>query len=85
MMLIINISRQPDANNYQYEQHGEREPVHDHAVRVIVLTSVDFEFSEIEYHRNMPVAVVSGLAPFVHSDHLGAPRSEAHDPTIVIA
>jgi hypothetical protein len=49
MMLIMNIGRQPDANEYQNEQHGEREPVHDHALSVIVFSIGDFKFSEVQY------------------------------------
>jgi hypothetical protein len=49
MVPIIDISRQPDANYYQCEQHNECQTIHDHAVLVIVLSTVEFEFNQAQY------------------------------------
>jgi hypothetical protein len=48
MMLIVDISHQPGTNYYQDDYHNERERVRDHAVSVVVLSTVAFEFSETQ-------------------------------------
>jgi hypothetical protein len=48
MMLIIDISRQPNANYYQREQHDERKHIYNHAALIGFLSIVLFEFSEAQ-------------------------------------
>jgi hypothetical protein len=48
MILIVDVSDQPDANYYQNNYHNERESVQDHAMSVVVLPTVVFEFRETQ-------------------------------------
>jgi hypothetical protein len=61
MILIDDIGHQPDAHYYQDDDYNERERVHDHAVSVVVLSTVAFEFSDAQ--QKARILVIGRLAP----------------------
>jgi hypothetical protein len=80
MMLINDICHQPDANYYQDDYHNEREPVHHHAMSVVVLSTVAFEFSDAQ--QKARILVIGRLAPEGTLPRFGAWK--AYDAMIVV-
>jgi hypothetical protein len=82
--LVMDIGRQPDASRYQRGIHDESQPVHDHAVPVIVFAAA-LVLGEAQDRRNVRGMIIDGVTRPVRPVHFSASRPNAGDTMVVIA